>query len=228
MFSGGYDSMLAAAVLVEKGYETYLLTLDNGMYKGLDFATSQAERLRKKYGEKIKFLGTESFLGIWRKFLIPYMRKKEVFTKYKLLPKEFFCLTCMSSMYIFSIIKCKLLNIPTLASGARISYRFPDQTKNIIERYRKLCKEYDVKLLLPIFRITSKEKVKEELIRRDIIPKVIEPFCALSMPYPIRRNSSNLIESIEKIFDEFIFPNAEKIINKFLRINNSKINGNWV
>jgi hypothetical protein len=48
------------------------------------------------------------------------------------------------------------------------------------------------------------------------------------MSYPIRRNSSNLIENIEKIFDEFIFPKAEKIIDTFLQINNSKFNGNWV
>lgn len=56
LFSGGYDTLLATAYLVEQGFETLLITFDNGAMRGLDVVEDNYRRLKLLFGDKIDFL----------------------------------------------------------------------------------------------------------------------------------------------------------------------------
>ena len=150
------------------------------------------------------------------------MLKLKDFDKYKLLPMEYFCLTCRASMYLHSIAECLNLEIPCLAEGARKSQNCPEQTEPVIERFKNFCKEFDRELLLPVFHIESKGKIKEELSLRGIIPKTKEPYCTLAMPLYDYKPSEESIEGMVKLLDEFILPEAEKLVKETAKIKRYK------
>ncbi len=194
MFSGGYDTLLCVPQLISLGFKPIsLITFDNGAEKGLSNAIENTERLKKIYGESIEFLGIRSIVGIWRKFLIPYCLGLEKWNNIQLLPTERICLTCRTSMYIRAITECLQRDIPYLAEGARESQGYPEQQPSIVERYKKLCKEFSIELVLPIWTVKNKGEVKEKLIMAGIIPKTAEPFCVFAMPlyeYQIKNESN--------------------------------------
>ena len=223
MFSGGYDTLLCVPRLISSGFKSVsLITFDNGAEKGINNVTKNAERLKKIYGESIEFLGVESIVGIWRKFLIPYFLGK--WNNIQLLPMEMVCLTCRTSMYIRAITECLKRNIQYLAEGARESQGYSEQQSTIVERYKRLCREFSIELLLPVWTVKSKGEIKEELIRAGIIPKTAEPFCVLAMPlydYQIKKES---VKEMERVLDELIFPEIGDII-KELQQTNYKLKG---
>jgi len=220
MFSGGYDTLLCVPRLISLGFKSIaLITFDNGTEKGLDNAIKNVERLKKIYGESLEFLGVESIVGIWRRFLIHYCLDLGKWENIQLLPTEVICLTCRTSMYIKAITECLQRNIPYLAEGARESQGYPEQQPSIVERYKKLCKEFSIELLLPVWTVKSKGEVKEELITAGIIPKTTEPFCVFAMPLYDYQTKRESIKEMERMLDELIFPEAKDIINELYRTN---------
>jgi len=122
-------------------------------------------------------------------------------------------------MYIKAITECLQRNIPYLAEGARESQGYPEQQPSIVERYKKLCKEFSIELLLPVWTVKSKGEVKEELIMAGIIPKTTEPFCVFAMPLYDYQTKRESIKEMERMLDELIFPEAKDIINELYRTN---------
>jgi len=225
MFSGGYDTLLSTCLLVEDACDVLLISYDNGMETGIESVEDNFKRLQKIYGKKVQFLGIETMVGTWRKFLIPYMLKTRNFDKYNLLPMEYFCLTCRTSMYIHTLAECLNSSIPYLAEGARKSQNYPEQTEQVIEKFRKFCKEFDRELLLPVFSVESKSKIKEELALRGVIPKTKEFYCTLAMPLYDYKPSEENIKSMGELLDEFILPEAENLVKDVLKIKKHKKKG---
>lgn len=222
MFSGGYDTLLCVPYLISSGFKSVLLvTFDNGVEKGLDNAVKNAERLGRIYGEAIEFIGIKSIVGIWRKLLIPYCLGLERWSEIQLLPTEIICLICRTSMYIRAIIECLQRDIPYLAEGARESQGYPEQQSSILERFKKLCSEFSIELLLPVRTVKDKREVKEELIISGLIPKTAEPFCVFAMPLYDYRIKEENVREIERVFDELIFPKTRDIIKELQGVNNN-------
>lgn len=123
-------------------------------------------------------------------------------------------------MYIKAIAECLQRNIPYLAEGARESQGYPEQRPSIVERYKKLCKEFSIELLLPVWEVKSKGEIKEELIAFGLIPKTIEPFCVFAMPLYDYQTKEKNIKEMERIFGELIFPEVGSIIKGLQQTNN--------
>lgn len=230
LFSGGYDTLLATSYLVEKGFEVLLVTFDNGALRGLDTVEYSYKRLKTLFGDRVTFLGVESIVGTWRQFLIPYMLKRDIFDgrRYNFLPIEYFCITCRISMYIHAIAEGLLQGVSYLAEGARLSQGYPEQDKEVLERIRKFVEGYGLKLLLPVFNVSSKEMVKEELALRGIIPKTREPYCILSMPLYRYQFSQVGLREILELMDSFIIPRAGFLVDRVVEIKRVRRRGDLV
>lgn len=212
MFSGGYDTLLASCYLVQKGYKVVLATFDNGLEKNMESVNVNKDRLIKLYSSRIRFLGVKHITGIWRElFLLPYFTGREDFD-YELKPMEFICLSCRTAMYVRSIAECLLRGIKLVAEGARESQRYPEQQRPVMNIFKKLCNDYSIELLLPVYDIPNKERVKEELIIRDILPKTSELYCIFAMPLYEYKPSEDAMNEMVRLLKEYLIPHAHRII----------------
>ena len=218
LFSGGKDSFLSSCLLVEQGYEVYLVTYDNGYSLNSKSSISGARRLVKKYGtEKVKILGVRDISGIWRELIVPYYNSNPsyILKQYGEIPiSQFNCLTCRISMYIYSIILCQQLGIEYISDGARADQFFAVEQKEILNKFNKLLNEYDIKLLLPVIDLNSDWQRKNELLLRGFVPKTLEPQCLLGVPMN-KSLDIKTIDGIINLYDKYIFEKLETIIDRY-------------
>lgn len=70
LYSGGKDSMLSSMLLIEKGYQVFLIHYDNSLEIGSQNIKTGFKRLEKKYGsDKIKYIGVKKIDGLFREFV---------------------------------------------------------------------------------------------------------------------------------------------------------------
>lgn len=224
LFSGGKDSFLSTCKLAEQGYTVLLITYKNGCSLCIQNTKHEVERLIKKYGEKVHFLGYYPTVGIWREFFLPFLNLKpsEIKEKYgEITYSQFNCLTCRTTMYLYSIVFCNYLGIKKISDGARPSQGFVVELPSMLERYEKLLSKYEIELLLPVQYIDSDWTVKNELLLRGIVPKTLEPQCLIGVPLPNgKKPDEDIIQGTLKFFDEEMYPKCyellctiEKVIN---------------
>ncbi len=224
LFSGGKDSFLSTCKLAEQGYTVLLITYKNGCSLCIQNTKHEVERLIKKYGEKVHFLGYYPTVGIWREFFLPFLNLKpsEIKEKYgEITYSQFNCLTCRTTMYLYSIVFCNYLGIKKISDGARPSQGFVVELPSMLERYEKLLSKYEIELLLPVQYIDSDWTVKNELLLRGIVPKTLEPQCLIGVPLPNgKKPDEDIIQGTLKFFDEEMSPKCyellctiEKVIN---------------
>jgi hypothetical protein len=162
------------------------VTFENGLGLGGYNAEHGANRIKSRYGnEKVKFLGVQNVAGIWRKFFLPYfnMKPSEIKKEYgELTISQFHCLTCRSSMYIWSIIKAKQMRVKFVADGARKDQGFAIELPNMISRFKSFFSGYSIELLLPVYELDSGWERKNLLMLRGFVPKVLEPQCLVGVP----------------------------------------------
>lgn len=224
LFSGGKDSFLSTCKLAEQGYTVLLITYKNGCSLCIQNTKHEVERLIKKYGEKVHFLGYYPTVGIWREFFLPFLNLKpsEIKEKYgEITYSQFNCLTCRTTMYLYFIVFCNYLGIKKISDGARPSQGFVVELPSMLERYEKLLSKYEIELLLPVQYIDSDWTVKNELLLRGIVPKTLEPQCLIGVPLPNgKKPDEDIIQGTLKFFDEEMSPKCyellctiEKVIN---------------
>jgi len=97
-----------------------------------------------------------------------------------------------------------------------------------MRKFNEFCKEFGIELLLPVFNVESKGKIKEELLLRGIIPKTREPHCTLAMPLYDYKPKEDHINDMERLLDELIFPEAEMLIRKLLKIKKQRRKGEMI
>lgn len=216
LFSGGKDSFLSTCKLAEQGYNVLLITYQNGCSLCNQNTKHEAERLIKKYGEKVHFLGCYPTVGIWREFFLPFLNLKpsEIKERYgEITYSQFNCLTCRTTMYLYSIVFCKYLNIKKISDGARPSQGFVVELPSMLERYKKLLSKYGIELLLPVQHIDSDWTIKNELLLRGIVPKTLEPRCLIGVPLPNgERPDNDIIQGTLKFFDEEMYPKCHELL----------------
>ncbi len=217
MFSGGKDSFLSSCKLLEQNNIIYLITYDNGCGLYSDNAIHGAERLINKYGEeRIKFLGIYNTSGIWRNFFLQYfnLEPSEIVERYgEITYSQFNCLTCRLSMYLYSIVICERFNINKVSDGARYSQGFAVETKPVLDRFKKLFGEYHIELILPVVDLNSDWQIKNELLVRGFVPKVLEPQCLLGVPLDNGKLTEEVIKGVISFYDKEIVDKSEDLIN---------------
>ena len=149
LYSGGKDSMLSAMLLIEQGYQVYLIHYDNSLEIGSNNVKNGFKRLEKKYGsDKIKYIGVKKTSGIFRELIREFynLKTNEISKKYgEISISQFNCLACRLSMYIESIIICKQLNISHVADGARNSQLFAIEQDKMLNLFKSLFEKYSIK-----------------------------------------------------------------------------------
>ncbi len=217
LFSGGRDSFLSSCYLIENGFKVYMVTFENGAGLQSYNAEHGAKRIIKRYGaDRSRFLGVQCIAGIWREFFLPYfnMKPSEIIKEYgEITISQFHCLTCRSSMYIWTILKAKEMNIEKIADGARKDQGFVIESPGMISKFRKFLSEYSISLLLPVYELDSNWRRKNLLLLKGFVPKTLEPQCLVGVPLPGGKPPDEDVQkAVIKFFDKVILPRSRKII----------------
>ena len=219
LFSGGKDSFLSTLLMLEKGYKVNIVTYENGCCLKASNALHGAKRILKKYGKNnVNIIGIQRIEAIWREFIYQYynMKTSEILKSYgETTISQFNCLTCRLSMYIMTIILCLKNNIDTVVDGARKSQLFVLEQNELLERFEKLFKKYNIKIVYPVKELESDYELKNELLIRGFVPKMLETQCLLGVPLQQGEIDKEIINGMEKIYDNLLKNKAEELIEKY-------------
>jgi len=217
LFSGGKDSFSTTCLLIEKGFRALMVTFENGAGLAGTNAEHGANRIIKGYGsDKAEFLGLYSIVGIWREFVLPYrnMKPSEICKAYgELTSSQFNCLTCRSAMYVWTILKAMEMNIFHVADGARENQGFVIELLCMTERFKQFFREFGIELIYPVLELKSDWKLKNFLLARGFVPKVIEPQCLLGVPLG-EIPDKDIQEGTVQYFEQVVVPRARELINQ--------------
>ncbi|MDR0287352.1 MAG: hypothetical protein LBI03_06590 [Clostridiales bacterium] len=221
LFSGGKDSFLAACKLIEEDKMVYLITYENGCGAKAENAKHGADRIIERYGtDSVSFLGVRNIAGIWRHFFLPYfnMKPSEISEKYgEITISQFNCLTCRTAMYLYSIALCKRLDIYIISDGARRDQGFVIELDDMLEKFRQLLLEYDIKLLLPVYNLDSDWERKNLLLLSGFVPKTLEPQCYLGVPLiGGHKPTDDVILGTIEFYNDFVYGKCKEIIDKIV------------
>ena len=222
LYSGGKDSMLSAMLLVEQGYQVYLVHYDNSFEIGSNNVKRGFKRLEKKYGsDKIKYIGVKKISGIFRDFIREFynLKTNEISKKYgQISISQFNCLACRLSMYVQSIIICKQMDISFVVDGARNSQLFAIEQDKMLELFSDLFKQYEIDLLLPVKDLKDDFEEKNEFLVRGIIPKGNEAQCLIGMPLDSNVVDEEALKTSINIYKNFLLPKIDVLIKKYNNI----------
>lgn len=217
MLSGGRDSFLSACHLIENGYYVCMATYDNGHMSMVENAQNVAMRVIKRYGEdNAEFVGVSliSHLIFPLYSYLLYNEVQDISKKYpNLVPSQVNCLACHTAMYVESIAYCKLKSINYIAEGARLEQGFFVELQEMKERYERLCKEHDIKLLTPVYNLESDWERKQLLAMRGFLPKTFEPQCWLGCPLKEPLSTSQR-KSLANFYDNEVSPKVSDLIKE--------------
>lgn len=223
LFSGGKDSFLSTLLMIEKGYKVHLVTYENGCGLKASNALHGAKRILKKYGEdRVNIIGIKRTEAIWREFIRNYynMKASDILKLYgEATISQFNCLTCRLSMYVMTIILCLKNNIDTVVDGARKSQLFALEQDELLERFEKLFKKYNIKIEYPVKELEDDYELKNQLLIRGFVPKTLEPQCLLGVSLKKEEIDEKVINAMEKIYDNLLKDKAEELIQKYKNVN---------
>ena len=219
LFSGGKDSLLSTLLLIEQGYQVYLVHYDNSLEIGKNNVKNGFKRLEKKYGsDKVKFIGIKRIEAIFRELIKDFYNTKAniIVKKYgNISISQFNCLACRLAMYIQTIIICKQLNINLVADGARVSQKFAIEQQEMLDLFKVLFKKYNIEILFPVKDLKSDFQEKNELLIRGIIPKGNETQCLLGMPLENDLRDKEMEDAVKKVYEELLFKKIDLLINRY-------------
>ncbi len=202
---------------MENNNIVYLITYDNGYGLCSENVKHGVDRLAKKYGkEQVKFLGVHHTSGVWRSFFLPFLNLKpsEIIERYgEITYSQFNCLTCRLSMYLYSIAICRCFNIGKVSDGARYIQGFAIETGCMLERFKRLFKDYQIELILPVINLESDWQRKNELLIRGFVPKVLEPQCLLGVPLDNCKLTEEIINGVASFYDKEIASKCDFLID---------------
>lgn len=222
LYSGGKDSMLSAMLLIEQGYQVFLVHYDNSLEIGSCNVKNGVKRLEKKYGkDKVKYIGVKKIESVFREFIREFYNfKSNMITKKfgNVSISQFNCLACRLSMYVESIIICKQLGISFVADGARNSQLFAIEQDKMLNLFISLFKSYDIDLLLPVKNLEDDFQEKNEFLIRGIIPKVNESQCLIGMPLNSNTVDEEILFATVKIYQTLLLPKIDSLIKKYSNV----------
>lgn len=157
LFSGGYDSTLAAALFLEEDKKNKVLLL---VLKPWFVTNTKKQKfgklLIKKYGKnrvKIKIQKTDILKKIFEKGFW-YQATFGI-------PSGEWCAYCNTAMHISAVIFCLENGYSKVGDGASKlqSYRIPVQAEEVSNLYRKFYSKYSIEYTNPVSSIRSTYKV---------------------------------------------------------------------
>ena len=224
MLSGGRDSLLAAALLVEQGYNLELITFDNGHIDGIERVSTVAACLKARYQEgTVTYLKPTKIGMTFHRYMMQewYRKSRE---REKLFPElqsyQAHCLSCRTAMYVHAIAYCVAHNIPFLSEGAREQQGFFVELPEMKERYEQLCKTYGIQLLWPVYELASDMERKRFLDERELQTKTWEPQCYLGCPLRAPLTTEER-RDLSRYYDIELLPQLPKDIDSLIPVKKS-------
>lgn len=204
LLSGGRDSLLAACLSIEQGFNITPVICDNGHIEGVERAQFAVARLKERYGnhrvEDLKQCTTgmafhSYMLSLW------YKKPDELLSRYPNLQMyQAHCLACKVAMYVHVIAFCRAMSIGFIVDGMRENQGFFVDLPEMRERFIALCSQNEVKLITPVYGLLSDLKRKRMLCDRGMPTKTLEPQCFLGCPLA-GSLSAKECESLSAFFD---------------------------
>ena len=186
MLSGGRDSLLAAALLIEQGYNLELITFDNGHIDGIERVSTVVACLKSRYQNgTVTHLKPNRIGMTFHRYMMQdwYRKSREREWMFpELQTYQAHCLSCKTAMYVHAIAYCVAHNIKFLSEGAREKQGFFIELPEMKERYEQLCEKYGIQLLWPVYKLDSDMERKRLLDERELQTKTWEPQCYLGCP----------------------------------------------
>ncbi len=199
LFSGGTDSLLAAALMAEKFARVHLITYQRFGFFSIENSKLNVEKLKDKFG-KDKF--THQIINIDK--LSKYIFYERYFRN--LIKYRFFLLSncglCKLAMHIRSILFCLDNKIENICDGANKNMDiFPAQMSSVVDEIKNMYRKFGIFYQTPVFEFdepgglsladklnlgkifpgekesrANKEEIKKtagyELFRLGLMPKV--------------------------------------------------------
>ncbi len=189
LFSGGTDSTLAAAQMLEEFDRVTLLTFDPGFLFFLGNTRVHADKLKEKFGRdrvEHQIIDIRHFI----KAILGDQVTEDV-KEYGFNLASLVCLGCRLSMHAFAISWCLEHEVPYLADGSiRAQSTIPEQMETVIRRNRRFYSQvYGIHHFSPIYEesesdqrldelgISGKKKLKKQFILFDT-----QATCAFGVP----------------------------------------------
>lgn len=184
LYSGGSDSTLAAALACIRFKKVHLLTCRTSMMYNLQKAKANVTPLQQKFGkDKLihKFLDSdEMFKTIYYNAYRSDMRKFGAYLS------ACVCAACSLSWHVTAIIHCLKNNIDLVWDGERDEDPpiWAEQMKPILERVKKLYKNYGVMYENPVYEVDRTDNKLFELgVTKERNVK-LEGFADRGIPHP--------------------------------------------
>ncbi len=163
LFSGGTDSTLAAAQMLEEFDRVTLLTFDPGYLLFINNTKVHAKKLAAHFGEDRV---THLILDI-RHYIKDILGGDPVedIKEYGFNLSSLVCLGCRLSMHAFAITWCLENQVPYLADGSiRAQSTIPEQMETVIRRNRRFYSQvYGIHHFSPIYEESESDQRLDEL-----------------------------------------------------------------
>jgi 7-cyano-7-deazaguanine synthase in queuosine biosynthesis len=151
LYSGGSDSVLAAAVLAKDFEQLHLLTFTySGIAEGAERSTVNVERLRRKFPDR-EFVHSIFYQDKLLKTILTH-RKLRDFLKYRLFVVAM-CPICKITMHTRTLVYCLDHGIKHVADGANQARgrSYPEQVRPVMQQYARFYKPYGIAYTSPIY-----------------------------------------------------------------------------
>ncbi len=183
LMSGGRDSLLAAARMIESGYLVTPFFCDNGHIEGSDRIIETIMTLDERYGGNVesRTVFTKTALAfhdtmnkVWNtpiKNLAENLKEVEI--------GQLHCLVCRSMMYTHAFAYCRVKGITHLCDGMRETESFVCNSVDFKNAITEMGKQLGIEFHTPVYGYVDKSGVKRALCDRQLPTKVLEPQCFL-------------------------------------------------
>lgn len=218
LLSGGRDSFLSTCMALDDHLEIVPVFCNNGHIASMKRATFVVRELQRRFSKDIVhdlvYLSTGMTV---QAYLMGYLSTsmRTIAEKYPFAtPNQLQCLACKSAMYAHAIAFAKRSGRTYLIDGVRKQQGFFVDLDEMHTRFSKLCADNQIKLLTPVYELSSDWVRKRELCDRGFTTKVIEPQCFLACPLNCKMLTDQERESLTKFYDEEIQPNLHSDIKR--------------
>jgi hypothetical protein len=166
MFSGGRDSTLAAVRLHHRGYIPVLVTVTSAHLTGIQIVRQRLLELKAILPEDTRW------------YTIRQPQQLHTDTSFY----ERTCLPCHHAYTVVGVALAMSFRCSHLAFGY-VQYQrdWPEQTPLAIERLSAIVSEFGIKLLLPVYNVTSRDRAIEELTANGLSGVPFEQKCTIQV-----------------------------------------------
>lgn len=189
LFSGGTDSTLAAAQMLDECDKVTLLTFDPGYLLFIENTRVHAKKLQEKFGRD----RVEHQIIDIRHFIKDILGSdvNGDLREYGFNMSSLVCLGCRLSMHAFAIYWCLDNGVPYLADGSiRAQSTIPEQMESVIRRNRRFySQEYGIRHFSPIYEESESDQRLSELgiadkkrLKRQFILFDTQATCVFGVP----------------------------------------------